>query len=316
MRRDFQSKNRFREALIPSNRESILNTSYGAQSMVAPLKRVLVKRPCETEVVARAWREFGYYHPIDLPRAQSEHAHFVALLVEAGADVCYADDPQAARLDSIFVFDPAIVTRAGAIICRMGKELRRGEEHALAQALLANGVPILATIHGDGTLEGGDTLWLDERTLVVGRSYRTNDEGIRQLCRALDGIADVVTVHLPHWRGQNEILHLLSLISPVSESLAVVHLPLIPIPLVEMLCERGFELLEIPDEEFKTQACNVLAVAPNRVIMLKGNPLTAHQLRERGVEVWEYEGQEISFNRDGGPTCLTRPILRRYELSE
>ncbi len=281
--------------------------------MVAPLRRVLVKRPAETAVEAGAWREFGYYHPPDLERLAQEHSKFVELLAEAGADVCYVPDPQAQRLDSIFVYDPAILTDEGAVICRMGKPLRRGEEHALAQALLAQGVPILATIHGSGTLEGGDSLWLDEHTLVVGRSYRTNDEGIRQLRQALSGIADVISIPLPHWRGQSEILHLLSLISPVTESLAVVYLPLMPIPLVEMLHARGIELLEIPDSEFKTQACNILAVAPGRVIMLAGNDTTASMLRERGIEVWEYEGQEISFNRDGGPTCLTRPLLRSHD---
>jgi dimethylargininase len=283
---------------------------YGGHSMVAPLRRVLVKRPAESETEAQAWREFGYYHPPDLARAAREHAQFVDLLTEAGVEVRIAADPQPGRLDSIFVYDPAITTNEGAIICRMGKPLRRGEEHALAQSLLAEGVPILATIHGEGTLEGGDTFWLDEHTLVAGRSYRSNDEGVRQLRHALDGIAEVVTVALPHWRGQAEILHLLSLISPVTEKLAVVYLPLLPIPLVELLQARGIELLEIPDAEFKSQACNILAVASGRVIMLAGNPLTAGRLRERGIEVWEYEGQEISFNRDGGPTCLTRPLLR------
>ncbi|MBI1800284.1 MAG: arginine deiminase [Chloroflexi bacterium] len=287
-----------------------MTPTWGAQSMVAPLKRVLVNRPAETEREARAWREFGYYHAPDSERARQEHAQFVELLVEAGADVCFARNPQPERLDSIFVFDAALVTREGAVICRMGKPLRRGEEHALAQELLALGIPILATIRGSGTLEGGDTLWLDEQTLVVGRSYRTNAEGIDQLRRALDGIATVIAVPLPHWRGRGEILHLLSLISPVSERLAVVYPPLMPIPLVELLEARGIKMLAIPDEEFKTQASNILATAPNRVIMLAGNARTAHALRERGVEVWEYEGQEISFNRDGGPTCLTRPLWR------
>jgi len=283
---------------------------FGAQSMVAPLRRVMVKPPAETSAEAGAWSDFGYNHPPDMERAAQEHVQFVELLTESGAEVSYVPDPQLARLDSIFVYDPAIVTSEGAIICRMGKALRRGEEHALAQALLGQGVPILASIHGSGTLEGGDTLWLDEHTLVVGRSYRTNDEGIRQLRNALDGIAEVIDVPLPHWRGQSEILHLLSLISPVSEKLAVVYLPLMPIPLVELLQGRGIELLEIPDAEFKTQASNILAVAPGRAIMLKGNPVTAANLRRRGVDLLEYEGQEISFNRDGGPTCLTRPIWR------
>jgi dimethylargininase len=290
-----------------------LGKSFGGHSMVAPLRRVLVKRPAETELEARTWREFGYYAPPDLARAAQEHSKFVELLAEAGAEVRYTSDPQAERLDSIFVYDPAILTNEGAIICRMGKPLRRGEEHCLAQAMLSEGVPILATIHGEGTLEGGDTFWLDERTLVVGRSYRTNDEGIRQLRNALDGIAELVVVALPHWHGQAEILHLLSLLSPVSDNLAVAFSPLVPIPLVELLRSRGIELLDIPDSEFKSQACNILTLAPGRVIMLAGNPVTACRLRRRGIEVWEYEGREISFNRDGGPTCLTRPLLRGYE---
>ena len=280
--------------------------------MVAPLRRVMVKKPAETAAEAAAWREFGYYRPPDLARAAAEHTRFVEMLAEAGTEVSFVADPEPERLDSIFVFDPVIMTCEGAVVCRMGKALRRGEEHALAQALMAEGVPVIATIRGTGTLEGGDTFWLDDRTLVAGRTYRTNDEGIRQLRHALDGLADVVKVTLPHWRGGGEILHLLSLISPVSEKLAVVHLPLMPIDLVELLHDRGIELLPIPDDEFKTQASNILAVAPNRVIMLKGNPITAGSLRERGVDVWEYDGQEISFNRDGGPTCLTRPLFRAY----
>lgn len=285
---------------------------YGVTSMVAPLRRVMVKRPAERAAEAEAWREFGYYHAPDLPRVADEHARFVELLEEAGAEVLYVGDAQRERLDSIFVYDPVITCGEGAVVCRMGKPLRRGEEHALAQSLMNEGVPIVGTIRGEGTLEGGDTFWLDDRTLVAGRTYRTNDEGIRQLTHILRGIADVVKVTLPHWHGGGEILHLLSLVSPVSEKLAVAYPPLMPIDLVELLHSRGIELLAIPDEEFKTQASNILAVAPNRVIMLKGNPVTARNLRERGVEVWEYEGQEVSFNRDGGPTCLTRPVFRAY----
>jgi len=285
---------------------------YGAQSMVGPLKTVIVKRPVEGPAQARAWRAFGYHRPPDLDRAQREHAAFVELLQEAGAEVHFIQDPQPERLDSIFPYDPGMVTDAGAIIGRMGKLLRRGEEAALAETLLEMGVPILYTIHDEGTFEGGDTLWLDSRTLVVGRTYRTNDAGITQLRQALDGIAEVIAVPLPHWRGSGEVLHLLSLISPVAEDLAVIYPPLMPIPLLELLERRGVETLAIPDEEFSTQACNVLAVAPRRVIMLAGNPVTARRLKERGVEVWEYEGQEISLNRDGGPTCLTRPVMREY----
>jgi N-dimethylarginine dimethylaminohydrolase len=160
-------------------------------------------------------------------------------------------------------------------------------------------------------VEGGDTLWLDERTLAVGRGYRTNDEGIRQL-RALlapHGVA-IVTVDLPHWRGPNECLHLMSFISPVADRLAVVYLPLMSVPFVQELQRRGWSFIEVPDEEFETHGCNVLALAPMRVLVCDGSPVTRARLEAAGCQVAVYTGDELSHNRAGGPTCLTRPILR------
>ena len=245
--------------------------------------------------------------------ARREHEGLVKLLRDAGVEVYYAQESQPHRLDSIFVFDPVLVTNAGVIIGKMGKALRQGEEGLLARELTRLGVPILYTLTGDATLEGGDVLWLDPDTLIIARSYRTNDGGYEQVrCILADYVKSIQQVHLPHWRGRGAILHLLSCISLIAEDMALVYLPLLPIPLVELLESRNIELVEVPAEEVATHGCNALAIAPRHVILVAGNRKTARQLRERGVEVWEYEGREITLNRNGGPTCLTCPILREY----
>jgi N-dimethylarginine dimethylaminohydrolase len=194
----------------------------------------------------------------------------------------------------------------------MGKVLRRGEPTAIGEFLPQLGVPILGAITGEGRLEGGDVVWLDEHTLAVGRGYRTNDEGIRQLRRlTADLVDEFIVVPLPHWQGPNDVLHLMSLISPIDHKLALVYSRLLPVPFREWLLARGIKLLEVPEAEYESMGCNVLAVAPRRCIMLSGNPQTRAMLVNEGIEVWEYEGEEISRKGAGGPTCLTRPIWRR-----
>ncbi|MGE5333292.1 MAG: dimethylarginine dimethylaminohydrolase family protein [Nitrososphaerota archaeon] len=287
--------------------------TYGNQSMVAPLKRVLVKPPAETAEDTSRWREFGYHFPPNVAETQRQHAGLVKLLRDAGAEVSIAEEPHPDMLDSIFVTDPGFVTNAGAIIGRMGKQLRRGEEPALARELTRLGIPILGSLTGGATLEGGDVLWLDPDTLVIGRSYRTNDAGYQQVRELLAGsVKNIHQVHLPHWHGRGEILHLMSVISPVAEDLALVYAPLVPVPLYELLEARHIRTIEVPADEFSTHASNALAVAPGHVIMLAGNPVTAGRLRAHGVTVWEYEGRELTLNRDGGATCMTCGLLRDY----
>jgi dimethylargininase len=298
------------------NGETQMRT-YGSQSLVAPLKRVMVKRPTETAADTARWQEFGYLHAPDVERLRAEHEAFVALVAASGADVLYEDEivpVPTSLLDAIFVYDPAIVTDAGAIIGQPGKPLRRGEDDAMRRAFNEIGVPILGTVGGEATMDGGDTLWLDHDTLCVGLSYRTNDAAIIQLRDLLTPLGvTVIPLPLPHWRGPAECLHLMSLISPVAEDLAVVYPPLMPIPLIRLLAERGIQQIVVPEAEFPTLGCNVLAVAPRSVIMAAGNPVTSAALRAAGCTVREYAGAEISLNREGGPTCLTRPILRSSE---
>ena len=239
----------------------------------------------------------------------SEHEAFCALLADAGAEVVAAEAPLGADPDAIYAFDPALVTDRGAVLLRPGKEARRVEVDAMAADLAEAGVPVAARLESPALAEGGDTLWLDERTLLAGRGYRTNDAGIEALRRALPDV-EVIAFDLPHLNGAAEVLHLLSLLSPLDADLAVAYLPLMPVRLVELLRERGVELVEVPEEEFWTMGPNVLALAPRVALALGGNDETRRRLERAGVDVRVYRGDEISRKGDGGPTCLTRPLLR------
>jgi dimethylargininase len=283
---------------------------YGGQSMSAPLRRVLVRRPV-APLGGPDWREFGYVREINPSQARAEHDAFVQTLTNEGIEVAIEDDDPDGMLDAIFGYDPSIVTDLGAILLRLGKPLRDAEVALHERTYERLGIPITGRIEEPGTVEGGDTLWLDERTLAVGRGYRTNDHGIAQLTTMLgeQGVK-VIPVELPYWHGPGKCLHLMSLISPVAASRAVVYLPLLSVPLVELLRSRGWQLLEVPDEEFGSLGSNVLALTPQTCLMIDGNPVTRGRLEAAGHQVLTYRGDEISHNRAGGPTCLTRPLLR------
>lgn len=284
--------------------------TYGSQSMIEPLKKVLVRRPDE----AYGSADPAHWHYVSQPKleqAQAEHDALVTTLREAGCEVLYHEAELPEHADAIFTHDPVIVTDEGSIILRMGKEQRRGEEAAIGKTLEDLSVPTLATLEGEATAEGGDLLWLDHDTLAVGRGYRTNAEGLRQLTAALRPLGvETVEVQLPHGDGPVSCLHLMSIISMLDHDLAVVHIPLLPVPFVEMLSDRGIELVEVPDEEYPTMGPNVLALAPRRCLMIEGNPVTRERLETAGCEVLTYRGEELSLKAEGGATCLTRPILR------
>ncbi len=283
---------------------------YGSQSMVAPLRRVLVRRP-DADFAVDDPETWHYAARPDLALAQQEHDALVAQLQQAGAEIIYHDAPQPGRADAIFVFDPVLVTDQGAILLSMGKPQRRGEEEALGRRLEEVGIPVLYRLHGEARAEGGDLLWLDHDTLAVGQGFRTNAEGLRQLRETLAEIGvSVIPVELPYYTGPLACLHLLSLISIVDDSMAVVYPPLLSVPFWQELQQRNFQLIEVPDAEFATMGPNVLALAPRQCLMLEGNPITQAQLQENGCHVVTYRGNEISLKAEGGATCLTRPILR------
>lgn len=281
--------------------------AFGAQSMTAPLREVLVKRPGPAFGHAFDDPAHGFLHPVDLAVAQRQHDAFVELLAGLGPTVhelgAESDSP-----DLVYQFDPLLVSDHGAIPLRPGKPNRQGEELLIEAWLNERGVPTVARIEAPGTVEGGDTFWLRPDLLCIGRTLRTNAEGARQLDAIVQG--DVRIFDIPFWKGPAELVHLLSVISPVADDLAVVFLPLLPVGLWELLGELGIEMIAVPEEEFPTLGCNVLAVEPGIVIMAEGNPRTAAALAAAGCEVHTYAATEIGINGSGGPTCLTRPILR------
>jgi len=288
------------------------SASYGGHSMVAPLRRVIVRRPDVAFGSADpvAWH---YTAQPNLLVAQKEHDHIVDILRNEGVEVLYHDADLPRHADSIFVHDPILITNHGAIVLRMGKALRCGEESAIADMVKSLGIPILYTLHGDATAEGGDILWIDEKTLVVGRGFRTNQEGINQIRVALAPYGvDVLQVDLPYDQGKDACLHLQSLISFVDYDLAVVYLKYLPVAFFEMLQQRGINLITVSKTEYLAMAPNILAIKPGVVLMLQDNIELIMKLMSVGCKVYTYQGNEISHKAEGGATCLTRPVLRVF----
>jgi dimethylargininase len=281
--------------------------TFGCQSMTGRLERVLVKRPAMGAWTA--WRAYGWRAEPDPAELEAEHEAFRALLAEAGAEVVVGQTGGSSNPDAIYAYDPALVADSGAVLLMPGKEGRRREPEEMGVDFMEAGVPLAGQLRFPATVEGGDTVWLDESTLLVGRGYRTNDAGIQGLRELLPDV-DVIGFDLPHHHGAGEVLHLMSFISPLDVDLAVVYLPLMPVRLCELLRQRGIELVEVPDEEFESMGPNALALAPRVALALEGNNETRRRLEAAGVEVRTYKGDEISRKGDGGPTCLTRPLLR------
>jgi len=286
-----------------------------AHSEIGKIKSLFIKRVDQAfiseEHIDQYWQSLNYLGKPDLHIAIEEYTLFEQILKDNGANVFYLPKEDRVNMDSIYCRDAAIATNAGMIICTMGKLGRIYEPDAEKKAFIANGIEILGEIKAPGTVEGGDVAWLDEHTLAVGHSYRTNPEGIRQLTTLLQPLGvTVITVALPHYKGPSDVFHLMSVLSPVDNNLLVVYSPLIPIVFRNLLLEKGFQLVEVPDEEFDSMGCNVLALAPRVCLMVKGNPVTKSRLEAAGCTVLEYKGEEISVKGGGGPTCLTRPLQR------
>ena len=279
---------------------------FGSQSMTGRLERVLVRPPLAED--AERWREYGWRSAPDHAAAATEHELLCAILEDAGAEVVVSrHDP--GNPDAMYVYDPVLVGARGAVLLRPGKEGRRGEPAAIAASLTAADVPIAAELADPVRVEGGDTVWLDDATLLVGIGYRTNGAALTALADAFPGV-DVIAFDLPHWNGSGEVMHLMSFISPLDRDLALVYPRIAPVRLFELLADRGIAVVEVPDEEFETQGPNVLALGPRQALALDGNPETRRRMERAGVDVAVYRGEEISKKGDGGPTCLTRPLLR------
>jgi N-dimethylarginine dimethylaminohydrolase len=288
---------------------------YTCQSETGKLKSVFIKKAADAFVnethLENEWKGLNYLGRPDFNKANTEYEVFESIIKQQGTEINYLQKDDNVNMDSIYCRDAAIATDGGMIICNMGKAARINEPSAEKKAFEANGITILGEIKYPGTVEGGDVAWLDEHTLAAGHTYRTNEEGIAQLKALLNprGV-EVITVPLPHYKGAGDVFHLMSILSPVDKNLAVVYSTLMPIPFRNLLLDRGYELVEVPDEEFESMGCNVLALAPRECLMVAGNPKTKAALEKAGCKVIEYKGAEISVKGGGGPTCLTRPLLR------
>jgi N-dimethylarginine dimethylaminohydrolase len=278
-----------------------------SQHATAPLRRVYIRPPVAD--AAEAWERYGWHARPDPVRAAAEHEAFREGLEAAGAEVLLGRTLVPGDPDAIYAYDPVLVTDRGAIALRPGKAGRRGEPEAVIHDLGAAGIPTLGALTAPALAEGGDMFWLDQTTLLIGRGYRTNDQGIDQIRDLLPGVTTHV-FDLPHRLGPDRCLHLLSLLSPLAEDLVVCFPPLLPVRLVELLRDRAVELIEVPEEELDSMGPNVLALGPRVALALEGSPETRRRMEAAGVDVRVYRGDEISRKGDGGPTCLTRPLDR------
>lgn len=288
--------------------------AFGSQSMAAPLRRVLMRSANNS--MRGADRAAWHYGPgFDPVRAAMQHAAFADMVAASGATVEWIEDREDGLSDSVFTHDPSLMTDHGALILSMGKALRKAEP-ALHEATYARlGIPILGRVEGQGQVEGGDCVWVDRHTLAVGRGVRTNQEGIQQLANILGPLGiEVWGFDLPLWQGEEACLHLMSVISPLADDLALVHAPLLPAPFYQMLRGRGIMLVNGDADEFHASnglSLNVLPTAPREVIAVAGFPKTQAAMEAAGCVVKTFEADALCIACEGGPTCLTRPILRQ-----
>ncbi len=283
--------------------------------MVDPIKKILLKHPksafINQKTINEQYLKLNYLEAPNFNKAILDYENFVSLLKSFDIELHYLPKDKSTSLDSIYTHDPCVISNNGVIICNMGKKSRLPESDTIENFFNSMKIPILGKIKTPGILEGGDVVWIDNKTIAVGEGYRTNREGIEQLRYLLsDQVETVISVPIPHWTGPQDCLHLMSNLSPIDHNLYLVYSRLLPVSFRKYLLDENIELIDVPDEEYESMGCNVLAVAPRKVIMISGNSKTKQLLEKNNVEVYTYDGTEISIKGAGGPTCLTRPFLR------
>ena len=283
--------------------------------MVDPIKKILLKHPksafINQKTINEQYLKLNYLEAPNFNKAILDYENFVSLLKSFDIELHYLPKDKSTSLDSIYTHDPCVISNNGVIICNMGKKSRLPESDTIEKFFNSMKIPILGKIKTPGILEGGDVVWIDNKTIAVGEGYRTNREGIEQLRYLLsDQVETVISVPIPHWTGPQDCLHLMSNLSPIDHNLYLVYSRLLPVSFRKYLLDRNIELIDVPDEEYESMGCNVLTVAPRKAIMISGNSKTKQLLEKNNVEVYTYDGTEISIKGAGGPTCLTRPFLR------
>ncbi|MBZ9821185.1 dimethylarginine dimethylaminohydrolase family protein [Mesorhizobium sp. CA4] len=289
-------------------------SAFGSQSMAAPLRRVLMRSAANAmrDADRAAWHYGPGFNPA---KAAAQHAALAELVVASGAEIEWIEDKADGLSDSVFTHDPSLMTDRGALILSMGKPLRAKEPSLHEETYKRLGIPILGRVEAPGQVEGGDCVWVDARTLAIGRGVRTNQEGIQQVANLLTPLGiSVYGFDLPLWQGEEACLHLMSVISPLADDLALVYSPLLPAPFYQMLKARGIRLVEGHPQEFAASnglSLNVLPTSPLKVIAVAGFPKTKAAMEAAGCTVEIFEADALCIACEGGPTCLTRPILRQ-----
>ena len=292
------------------------NIKYGLNSNVSTLKTVLLKDPQAAfksqKTIDLQWQDLNFIDKPDFKKSVTQYENFIDILNDNNVEILYIPEDEITSLDSIYTHDPIFMTPNGAVIGNMGKTQRKPETIMMKNYLNEIGVPILGEIINDATLEGGDVIWIDEKTVAAGLTYRTNNKGIDQLRKILSTISiEVISVDLPHWNGPVDVLHLMSLISPLNENLFLIYKKLLPIGLLKLLKKLDIKTISIADEDYDSLGCNVLPLSTTKCLITSGNDKTFKIIEENGVEVIEFQASEICYKGSGGPTCLTRPIYRK-----
>ncbi|MFL2768138.1 MAG: dimethylarginine dimethylaminohydrolase family protein [Dehalococcoidia bacterium] len=294
----------------------MLKNKIGLNSNVKTLKSVILKHPKDAfksqKFIDDHWESLNFISKPKYNKAILQYENLIKILNDNNVDIHYLPSDDQTYLDSIYTHDPMFMTQQGAIFGNMGKELRKYETLMMEEYFIKNNLPILGKIKDKGSLEGGDVIWVDKSTVAVGLTYRTNAEGINQLENILSKIGvNLIKVDLPHWDGPNNVLHLMSLISPLQEKLFLIYEKLIPVGFLNFLKAKNIKFLNIDESEYDTLACNVLPLSENKCLIVSGNDKTRSVIDRSGIETIEFEASEICYKGSGGPTCITRPILRK-----
>ena len=292
------------------------NVKYGLNSNVSTLKTVLLKNPQAAfksqKTIDLQWQDLNFIDKPDFKKSVTQYENFIDILNDNNVEILYIPEDELTSLDSIYTHDPIFMTPNGAVIGNMGKTQRKPETIMMKNYLNEIGVPILGEIINDATLEGGDVIWIDEKTVAAGLTYRTNIKGIDQLRKILSTISvEVISVDLPHWNGPVDVLHLMSLISPLKEDLFLIYKKLLPVGLLKLLKQLDIKTISIADEDYDSLGCNVLPLSTTKCLITSGNDKTFKIIEDNGIEVIEFQASEICYKGSGGPTCLTRPIYRK-----
>ena len=291
------------------------NIKYGLNSNVSTLKTVLLKDPKAAfksqKTIDLQWQNLNFIERPDFKKSIIQYEKFVDILNDNHVQILFIPEDDETSLDSIYTHDPMFMTPNGAVIGNMGKKQRKPETAMMKKYLYETGIPILGEINNGGTLEGGDAIWINDKIAAVGLTYRTNNEGVNQLRKILSSISvELICVDLPHWDGPMDVLHLMSLISPLKEDLFLIYEKLLPVGFLKLLNNLDIKTISIADEDYDTLGCNVLPLSTTKCLITKGNDRTTKIIEQNGIEVIEFQASEICYKGSGGPTCLTRPIYR------